>query len=538
MKKLKCLSLLICLCLLLQCGMLPVSASETQTTETIPAEDDANQTSTAGAFGTVCVQNGCRTIEGMVPLAGSEKKLDTAVSAFLYEVNTGTVIYSYNPDTRVHPGSLAKIVLAMVVLENCELDEVVTVTEGIQSYVPASANTLGPEYLKSNEHISVGDLLYAVLLTNANDAAVALAHHVSGTTDAFLTLMNNWVKLAGCTDTEFGNISGLWTAVSYTTARDMARILMKAMENEDFMEISGTASYTIPATDLAAERALTTTNYFLDNSVIPDFYDTRVKGGFQSYHEQTGASIACIATNATATDTTDTTDTTDSTEETQDTTQATETAQEESTEEVEAAVTSMTFVAVVLGGTRVYAENGWSVVSYGNFNEMSDLLKLGFNNYKVNRIVYEGMSFSSFTVAGGECNAVGQAAVNIDSVVPSGAQMTNLIMSYSVVGGGLTAPIAKDQLIATVQIKYRECVMAEAEVYAMSAVKATDATGVTVYSTAGESSSGSSGFLSAVGTVCVIVLGVVGAYLGFNAYMRNRARARRRRRRAERRRNR
>ncbi len=534
MKKLKCLSLLICLCLLLQCGTLPVSASQTQDTQTIPAEDDANQESSAGAFGTVCVQNGCRTIDGMVPLAGSEKKLDTALSAFLYETNTGTVVYSYNPDTRVHPGSLAKIVLAMVVLENCELDEVVTVTEGIQSYIPASATHLEPEYLKSNEHISVGDLLYGVLLVNANDAAVALAHHVSGTTDAFLTLMNNWVKLAGCTDTEFGNISGLYTAVSYTTARDMTRILLKAMENEDFMEISGTISYTIPATDLAAERELTTRNYFLDNSVIPDFYDTRVKGGFQSYHEQTGASIACIATNAKDTDT--------GTDEAQDATEGTEAAQDgtesAAPEETGAAVSSMTFIAVVLGGTRVYAENGWSVVSYGNFNEMSDLLKLGFNNYKVNRIVYEGMSFNSFTVAGGESDAVGQAAVNIDSVVPSGTQMTNLIMSYSVAGGGLTAPIAKNQLIATVQIKYRECVIAEAEVYAMSAVKAADATGVTIYSTAGESGSGNSGILSAVGTVCVIVLGVVGAYLGFNAYMRNRARARRRRRRAERRRNR
>lgn len=534
MKKIKCLSLLLCLCLLLQCIPHPASATETQSTteaaETTAAANPSQEAAT-GAFGTVCVQNGCRTIEGMVPLAGSEKKLDTAQSAFLYEVNTGTVVYSYNPDTKVHPGVLAKIVLAMIVLENCEMDDVVTVTEGIQSYLPASAHTMLPEKLKSNEHMTVGDLLHGVLMINANDAAVALAHHVAGSTTSFLTLMNNWVKQIGCTNTEFGNISGLYTNVSYSTARDMAKIVQEAIKNEDFMEIFGTATYTIPATDLADERSIKTQNYFLDKSVVPDFYDTRVKGGMQSYSEQTGASIVCVATNAVDSGTDD--DAEDATESTM------EDVTEQSVDEtITVKDTSMTFIAVVLGATRVYAANGWSTLSYGNFNEMTDLLKLGFNNYKVNRIVYDGMALSPFTVAGGECNAVGQAVVDIDSVVPSGAQMTNLIMSYSVMGGGLSAPIAKDQLIATMQIKYRECVLAEAEVYSMGAVKASDSTGVTIRSTAGQRSTGGSGFLSVIGTICTIVLGLAAVYLTFNAYMRSRIKARRRKRREARRRNR
>lgn len=509
MKKFKCLSLLLCLSLLMQCILLPAAATETQQTqgtEETTAAAVVGQEFTEGAFGTVCVQNGCRTVEGMVPLAGSEKKLDTAQSAFLYEVNTGTVVYSYNPDTKVHPGVLAKIVLAMVVLETCNMDDVVTVTEGIQSYVPAGANKVEPEYLKSNEHIAVGDLLYALLLTNANDAAVALAHHVSGSTSSFLTLMNNWAKKAGCTNTEFGNISGLYTAVSYSTARDMTKIMLEAMKNETFKEIIGTTSYTIPATDLVGERTFTTSNYFLDKSVIQDFYDTKVKGGFQSYHEQTGASIVCYATNA-----------------------------KENEDESDA----MTFIGVILGATRVYStEITWQVKSYGNFNEMTDLLKLGFNNYKVNRIVYDGMALSPFVVDGGECNAVGQAVVNIDSVVPNSAQMTNLIMNYSIVGGNLSAPIAKNQLIATVQIKYRECVLAEAEVYSMGEVKATGNTGVTIRSAAGQGSGSSSGVLSVIGTICTIVLGLAVVYLAFNAYMRSRIKARRRRRREARRRNR
>ena len=495
MKKKRFLSVFLCLCLMIQCLPLSVGAAQSQDeTQAAGASETYPQETEPAAFGTVCVLNGCRTIEGMNPLAGSERKLDTAQSAFLYEVNTDTVVYSYNPDAKVHPGTLAKIVLAVIVLQNCKMEDQVTVTEGIQSYLPGGATRIN---LKSNEHISVGDLLYALLLYNANDAAVALAHHVAGSTDSFLTLMNNWVKQIGCPNTEFGNISGLYTAVSYSTARDMAKIMREAMKNEDFVTITGTRVYTIPATDLVEERSFKTLNYMLDDSTIQDFYDERVTGGFQSYHEDTGASIVCTSESK-----------------------------------------GMSFIGVILGATRTMMENGWQPKIYGNFNEMTDLLKLGFNNYKVNRIIYNGMSLGQFTVAGGESNVVGEAQVDIDSVVPIEAHMTNLIMTFSVENGGLAAPIQKGQRIATMQIKYRDSVLAEAEVFAMSQVKSSAETGVTVHSAAGGAGGSGSGILSTIGTVCVILLGLVGAYLAFNSYMRTRVRARRRKRRADRRRSR
>ena len=499
MKKIKHLSLLLCLTILLQCLAMPAMAAET-TQPQIPEETTApdSQAVEELAFGTVCVQKGCRTIEGMEPVGGSDRRLETAQSVFLYEIKTDTVVYSYNADTKVHPGTLAKMVLSLLVLENCERDDVVTVTEGIQSYIPAGSNNIK---LKSLEQISVNELLHAVMLYGANDAAVALAHHVAGTTAAFLEMMNNKVKLIGCTNTEFGNISGLYTAQSYSTARDMAKIVREAIKNDDFVEIFGTAEYTIPATDVSDERKLDPQNYMMSEMVIPDFYDTRVTGGMQSYHEKTGASIVCVA--------------------------------KEKKENH-----PLTYIGVVLGATRTFAENGWQPVNYGNFNELTELLKYGFDNFKINRIIYDGMSLSQFAVAGGEANAVGQAIVDIDSVVPINAQMQNLIMRFSVVDGGLSAPIKKDQLIATVQLEYRNSVLAEAEVYAMGDVKKSTETGVTIRSTAVRSDSDDSGFLSVIGTICVIVLGLAVSYLAFNAYMRSRIRARRRRRRENRRRNR
>lgn len=497
MKKLKCICLILSALLLVQSVLVP-AAAEAETTQTEPTGTEQALTSLTEElpFGTVCIQKGCRTINGMAPLAGSEKKLETAQAVFLYETNSNTVVYAYNPDLKLHPGTLAKIVMALIVVENCGMDDLVTVTEGIQSYVPAGVNKVQSESLKSNEEIKVKDLLYSLLLVNANDAAVALAHHVSGTTAAFLELMNKRVKQMGCTNTEFGNVSGLYTAVSNSTARDMARIVMEAVKNENFKEIFGAKSYQIPDTNMVQGRKeFKTQNYMIDDSTLQDFYDSRVTGGFASYYESYGASIVCTAE-----------------------------------------YKNMNYIAVILGATRTFAENGWQPVNYGNFNEMASLLEYAFNSFKINRIIYEDMALSTFKVNGGECNAVGQANVNIDSVVPVNAQMKNIQMNYKAVGGGLSAPIKKDQLIATLEVVYRTSILAEVEVYAMSDVKPADKTGVTIRSSAVESSKAPSGFLSTLGTICVVVLGIAIAYMTFNAYMRTRIRARRKKRRSQRRR--
>lgn len=494
MKKIKSLSFLLCFCLLLQSLSLPALATEATvpmatisvSPETVPQETEEP------AFGMVCIQKGCRTINGMMPLGGSDRRLETAQAAFLYEVKTGTVVYSYNPDTKLPSGTLAKIVTAMVVLDNCKLDETITVNTNNISRLPGGSTNVN---IKNGETIKVGDLLYCLIMENANDAAVVLAEKVAGNQQSFVTLMNQKALQIGCTNTEFGNIHGLDNATSVTSARDMAKIVAAAIQNEDFATIFGTEMYTVPATEKSEERPLLTTNYFLSNRTIQDFYDTRVKGGMQSMTTTAGASAV-----------------------------------------VTAEYNNMQFIAVVLGCTRTYKENGWSVLSWGNFNEMTDLLTYGFNNFKVNRIIYDGMSLSQFSVIGGECNAVGQATVDVDSVVPINAQMSNLQMNYKVVDGGLTAPIKKDDLIATMEVKYLNSVMTEVEVYAMGDVKAADNTGVTIRSTAVRSDSDDSGILSIIGTVSVIILGLAAAYLAFNAYMRSRMRARRRKRRAARRR--
>lgn len=499
MKKSKVISFLLTLALLMQC--LPGAAFATETvpeTSAAPEEVVSAVPSVEKApFGTVSINNGCRTIDGQVPLGGSDRKLETAAAAFAYEVNTGTVIYSYNPDLKMSPGTLAKLVLALVIIENSDPDDIVTCVDGIQSYVPGSAKKLSPK-LRSGEQLPVRDLLYGLVLDYANDAAVALAQHVFGTTNAAVEAMNQRVKQMGCVNTEFGNISGLDTATHTSTAREIARIMTEVMKNESLMEYLGTATYDIEPTALTEkQRQLKTGNYLQDNHVISTYYDTRVKSGMASATDASGASLVCTVE-----------------------------------------YNNMEVVVVTMGSTRTFNEKTGNPEKYGNFDEALELIKFICNNFKINRIVYEGMAVCQWPVIGGECEAVGQAVVNVDSVVPASAAMDNLIFEYNIPDGNLTAPVKKGDLVATAQLWYRSSCMTEIELYAMGNVRSAADSGVSIRSTAVVTDEDSAGFMSVVGTICVIILGVVGLYLGYNAFMRSRIRAQRRKRRQQRRRSR
>lgn len=504
MKKFKRLSLcMLALLLMGQSLTLPVQAqavtepsdnAETTAATTLPVAAPVPQTEDL-PFGTVSVQNGCRTIDGMVPLGGQDPMLATAKSAFLYETTTDTVVYSYNPDMKLAPGSLTKIATALVAMQYCDMEDTVSVAPGIKARIPVSPLRID---LTSDEVISVKDLLYALIIKSANDAAVALAEHISGNRQGFVPLMNQWAKQIGCTGTEFATVHGVDGGMSVTTARDMAKIMREAARNEQLMQIMATAEYTIPATNMSEERKLATTNYMIDNHTLPQFYDTQVKGGMPSAEESSGACLAVVAENQ----------------------------------------AGMRYVGVVLGCVRVVnADKPWIVQTYGNFEEMTELLKYGFKKYKTNRIIYDGMTLSQIKVAGGECNAVAEAQTNIDSVVPISAQMRNLTINVKAREGGLSAPISKGEQIGVVEIWYNRSCIAEAEVYSMGTVKSVKNTGVTIHSTALKSGRGGD-ILSTIGTICVIGLGAAAVYLGFNSFMRNRIRAQRRRRRANRRRSR
>ena len=296
MKNSKLLSLILILCLLLQLAVVPVRGAETTLPEqtTLPAATTPTTQGLLAAeeldFGEACVKNGCRTIEGMVPLDGSDRKLSSAQAAFLFETTTETVVYAYNPDVKLSPGSLAKLVTGMIVLQNSSLDEMVTVTGDVHRR-PAGSIHAG---LKTDEEISVKDLIHCLLLESANDAAIALAVHVAGNRSTFVNMMNQWVASIGCTNTEFASVHGL-DDTSMTSARDMARIMIAATENETMMEILGTLDYVVEATNKNEERSFRTGNYMIDKGNIQDMYnDVRIQYDLDG-NEETPRPVANIS---------------------------------------------------------------------------------------------------------------------------------------------------------------------------------------------------------------------------------------------------
>ena len=198
-----------------------------------------------------------------------------AKSAIMVEVNTGKIIYEKNANEQNFPASVTKILTAILVLEKCELNDTAIVSKKSISNIP-SGYVVAP--LFEGEKISIEDLLYALMLKSANDAAYVLAEHVGGSVDGFSDMMNRKAKEIGCTNTHFVNPNGIHDEEHYTTAYDLYLISKYAMENKTFEKIVSTYEYTLSATNkyVKKDRVMQSTNYFLNPK--SKFYNENVKG--------------------------------------------------------------------------------------------------------------------------------------------------------------------------------------------------------------------------------------------------------------------
>jgi D-alanyl-D-alanine carboxypeptidase (penicillin-binding protein 5/6) len=170
----------------------------------------------------------------------------SAPSAILADLDTGQVLYEKAAEEPRPIASLTKIATALLVMERTSPQDVVTVSARAAGDGPTpGVSELG---LVPGERISVGDLLYALLLQSANDAAVALAEHVSGDVEAFVRAMNARVHRLGALDTRFASPSGLDDSGS-STARDLVRITRAAYRLPGFASIVATRTKEIPAPD-------------------------------------------------------------------------------------------------------------------------------------------------------------------------------------------------------------------------------------------------------------------------------------------------
>lgn len=153
------------------------------------------------------------------------------------ELTTRTVLTESNADKRMPMASTTKIMTAIIIAEDCNLDEEITVPDAAVGVEGSSI------YLKKDERIDVRDLLYGLMLRSGNDSAVALAIHHSGSVENFVTVMNERAKRIGADNTNFKNPSGLPDDEHYTTARDLCNIACYAMKNQIFKEVVSSKSH-------------------------------------------------------------------------------------------------------------------------------------------------------------------------------------------------------------------------------------------------------------------------------------------------------
>ena len=424
----------------------------------------------------VGVEYGCHTLDAALPLVRNEKILRSAKGVFVYDRKTDTVLYGFNADQRLAPGGLVQILAAMLVVENCKMNEVVTVSSRYISQLPIGVRH---QSLKDGEQVTIRDLLHCLMLSSANDAAVVLAERVSGSPEAFIQAMNDKALELGCTDTVIKHVSGLDTTGQYTTARDMARIIQAALEYEDFRTVFSAGSYTVPVTNKSEPRDLTALNYFLEGATISKYYDERVTGGKASFTSSAaGASIAF-------------------------------TAEDE----------DLDLICVVLGAARKYNPDN-TIARYGNFEEAKDLMNYCFDGFRIGQMLYKGQSMMQLKVDNGANDVVAVNEQDVSIVLPVDVGIDDLRMVYDVVGGRLTAPLAKGQEIVSVRMWYRGSCVGETTLYAQTAVATQDDPGFAIQNGAVRSDDDMAQMIFYVGMVFLTILAIAGLYFGINSIRR------------------
>ena len=175
--------------------------------------------------------------------------------ALIYDRASGRILYEKNGNKQTPMASTTKIMTAIVVLENANLKDVVTINS-------KAAGTGGSRLgLKKNDKITVNDLLYGLMLRSGNDAAIALATHVGGSVEGFAKMMNNKAKELGLVNSHFVVPHGLDNAGHYTTAYELAKMADYALNIDKFKEIVSTRNTTIYINGYA--KAINNTNQLL-----------------------------------------------------------------------------------------------------------------------------------------------------------------------------------------------------------------------------------------------------------------------------------
>lgn len=304
-------------------------------------------------------------------------------AAALIDSKSGEILFGKNENTPLPPASTTKIMTAILAVEKSKPSDIVTSGKNPSLIPPSSIG------LKEGEKITMENLLYALLVKSANDSAVAIAEHISGSVPEFAKLMNKRANEWGATNTNFVTPNGLPAPNHYSTARDLALIAKHVMENSYIREIVATKYKVIPREDDSAVKWLPNHNKMLWR------YEgaNGVKTGYTREAKQ------CLISSATRGD--------------------------------------QEFIAVVLGAQ---GNNIWT--------DSTNLLNYGFNNFTTIKQKSANQTVKMVSVKRGASNAVLVTEKDFYYTLSKGKTVT--VTEKIVINNDITAPVKKGQVLGRI----------------------------------------------------------------------------------------
>lgn len=246
----------------------------------------------------------------LVPAVKAKEPEITATSGTVIDCIDGKILYSKNMNEKLYPASLTKILTAILVVENCNMQDEVIISK-------SAIDSVQPGYLTANiqvgESLTVEQLLNILLISSCNDAPNALAEHIAGNAEQFVVMMNNKAKEIGCQNSNFTNCNGTHDENHYSTAYDMALIGKYAMQYEEIRNITNKISYKLGTTNKydKEDRLYETSNeLILSGSENYYRYAKGVKTGFttpagyclMAYSEKDDIPLVAVIMKATTSD--------------------------------------------------------------------------------------------------------------------------------------------------------------------------------------------------------------------------------------------
>lgn len=339
--------------------------------------------------------------------------LSAVSTVLLYNIDSGTLMFEQNADRQIFPAATVKLMVALVAYERLHdrLDETVTVDKSV---INESSGVKLP--LRAGERIAIRHLFYGLIVSGANDCAMALALECSGSLDGFLGLMNAKAREMGMTSTYYVNVSGIDHFTQQTSGRDLLRLCLAAYETEFIRETAALVTVELPATNMRQARTIYTRNYLLSRYTYPYYVMEEATG--LSYGETQMAGNCTCAT---------------------------------------AVIGNVRYLCIVMGGISEESEwNGEKVKVFRSLTVARDLLRWGSKAFEYRAVISPQLVYGELPVelANGSDYVTVVPRETLEIFIHRDADTsTSVTVIPTLSVDHLTAPVEEGQIVGEIEVR-------------------------------------------------------------------------------------